>query len=37
VALEENEPTQEFIREDTEGEWIKEIPLHCVFEAVKLG
>jgi ubiquinone/menaquinone biosynthesis C-methylase UbiE len=37
VALEENEPTQEFIREDTEGDWIKEIPLHCVFEAVKLS
>ncbi len=37
TALEENEPTDEFIREDNEGAWIQQIPLHCVFEATKLG
>ncbi len=36
TSLEEPEPTQEFMDNDTEGPWIQEVPLHCVFEARKL-
>ncbi|MFH1140869.1 MAG: class I SAM-dependent methyltransferase [Chloroflexota bacterium] len=37
TGLEEPEPTQEFMENDSEGPWIQEVPLHCVFEARKLG
>ncbi|MBI4203348.1 MAG: methyltransferase domain-containing protein [Chloroflexi bacterium] len=37
TAFEENEPTEEFIQQDDEGVWIREIPLHCVVEARKLS
>jgi ubiquinone/menaquinone biosynthesis C-methylase UbiE len=38
AALEEPEPTQEFLASDPQqGAWIAEIPLHCVFEAWKLS
>ncbi|MBI2172046.1 MAG: class I SAM-dependent methyltransferase [Chloroflexi bacterium] len=37
TAFEENEPTEEFILQDNEGAWIKDVPLHCVIEARKLG
>lgn len=37
TAFEENEPAEEFIQQDNEGAWIKEIPLHCVIEARKLA
>ncbi len=37
TALEEPAPTEEFLERDTEGEWIKQIPLHVVFGAVKLN
>ncbi len=37
AALEEPEPTQEFMNSSPEqGAWIAEIPLHCVIEAWKL-
>ena len=36
TALEEPEPTDEFIQGSPQGPWIAEIPLHCVFEALKL-
>ncbi|MBM3947598.1 MAG: methyltransferase domain-containing protein [SAR202 cluster bacterium] len=36
TGLEEPEPTQEFLDNDSEGQWIQEIPLHCVFEAWKV-
>ena len=36
AALEEPEPTEEFLAKDQQGPWIAEIPLHCVFEAWKL-
>ncbi|MEE8442762.1 MAG: hypothetical protein V3S37_03345, partial [Dehalococcoidia bacterium] len=35
TALEEPEPTQEFVDKDNEGSWIQQIPLHCVFQALK--
>jgi ubiquinone/menaquinone biosynthesis C-methylase UbiE len=38
AALEEPEPTEEFLASDPQqGAWIAEIPLHCVFEAWKLA
>ncbi|MBI4233909.1 MAG: hypothetical protein HY686_05650, partial [Chloroflexi bacterium] len=37
TALEEPEPTGEFVAQDNEGPWIAQIPLHCVFEAWKVG
>ena len=37
AALEEPEPTEECIASDPQGPWVAEIPLHCVFEAWKLG
>lgn len=37
VALEEPEPTQEFLEsESPQAPWIAQVPLHCVIEAVKL-
>lgn len=33
TALEEPEPTPEFVARDEEGPWIAQIPLHCVIEA----
>lgn len=36
AALEEPEPTQEFMTSSQQGAWITEIPLHCVIEAWKL-
>lgn len=36
AALEEPEPTDEFLANDAQGSWIAEIPLHCVIEAWKL-
>ena len=35
TAFEEPEPTEEFMAEDSEGAWIKQIPVHCVIEAYK--
>lgn len=35
-ALEEPEPTEEFLANDAQGKWIADIPLHCVIEAWKL-
>ncbi|HEU5370551.1 MAG TPA: class I SAM-dependent methyltransferase [Ktedonobacterales bacterium] len=37
AALEEPEPTEEFLANDEQGKWIAEIPMHCVIEAWKLG
>jgi len=37
AALEEPEPTAEFLAGSPQGPWIAEIPLHCVIEAWKLG
>src|SRR5581483_6043429 len=37
TALEEPEPTEEFMANDPQGQWIAEIPLHCVIEAWKIG
>jgi ubiquinone/menaquinone biosynthesis C-methylase UbiE len=37
VGMEEPAPTEEFLAEDDDGRFIVEMPLHCVFEAVKLG
>lgn len=38
TALEEPEPTEEFLREESpQGPWISQIPLHCVLEARKVG
>jgi ubiquinone/menaquinone biosynthesis C-methylase UbiE len=37
AALEEPQPTEEFLAQDDQGLWIAEIPLHCVIEAWKLG
>jgi ubiquinone/menaquinone biosynthesis C-methylase UbiE len=37
AALEEPEPTEEFVAHESAGAWIAEIPLHCVFEAWKLA
>jgi SAM-dependent methyltransferase len=36
AALEEPEPTEEFLASSEQGPWIAEIPLHCVFEAWKV-
>jgi SAM-dependent methyltransferase len=36
AALEEPEPTEEFLANDAHGAWIAEIPLHCVIEAWKI-
>ncbi len=35
AALEEPEPTEEFLENSESGPWIAEIPLHCVIEAWK--
>lgn len=35
AALEEPEPTPEFLASSPQGAWIAEIPLHCVIEAWK--
>ena len=35
AALEEPEPTEEFLTASPQGPWIAEIPLHCVIEACK--
>jgi ubiquinone/menaquinone biosynthesis C-methylase UbiE len=37
TALEEPDPTEEFLAESPQGPWIAEIPLHCVIEAWKAG
>lgn len=37
AALEEPEPTEEFLAKDRQGSWIAEIPLHCVIEAWKVA
>ncbi len=36
AALEEPEPTEEFLTSSAQGPWIAEIPLHCVIEACKV-
>ncbi len=36
AALEEPEPTEEFLANSEQGTWITEIPLHCVIEAWKV-
>jgi ubiquinone/menaquinone biosynthesis C-methylase UbiE len=36
TALEEPEPTAEFLQNEQEGTWFLEVPLHLVFEALKL-
>ncbi len=36
AALEEPEPTEEFLASSPQGPWIAEIPLHCVIEAWKI-
>lgn len=36
-AFEEPEPTEEFVAESPQGPYLREIPLHCVIEARKLG
>lgn len=36
AALEEPEPTEEFLAGSPQGAWIAEIPLHCVLEAWKI-
>lgn len=37
AALEEPEPTEEFLASSPQGDWIAEIPLHCVIEAWKIS
>lgn len=37
VGMEEPEPTEEFLRQSTRGDWIRVIPLHLVIMAVKRG
>lgn len=37
AALEEPEPTEEFLTGSPQGPWIAEIPMHCVIEAWKIG
>jgi ubiquinone/menaquinone biosynthesis C-methylase UbiE len=37
TAFEEPEPTEEFVAESSQGAYLREIPLHCVIEAHKLG
>ena len=36
TAFEEPTPTQEFLENSQQGEWIAQIPVHCVIEALKL-
>ncbi len=36
TALEEPEPTSEFLENESDGEFLLEVPLHIVFEALKL-
>ncbi|HLZ62516.1 MAG TPA: class I SAM-dependent methyltransferase [Ktedonosporobacter sp.] len=36
AALEEPEPTEEFLASSNQGPWIAEIPVHCVIEAWKV-
>jgi hypothetical protein len=36
AALEEPEPTEEFLTHSEQGSWIAEIPLHCVIESWKV-
>jgi ubiquinone/menaquinone biosynthesis C-methylase UbiE len=36
AALEEPEPTEEFLAHDQQSAWIAEIPLHCVIAAWKI-
>jgi 2-polyprenyl-3-methyl-5-hydroxy-6-metoxy-1,4-benzoquinol methylase len=36
AALEEPEPTEEFLANEVQAAWIAEIPLHCVIEAWKI-
>ncbi len=36
TALEEPEPTEEFLASSPQGPWIAEIPLHCVIEVCKV-
>lgn len=36
AALEEPEPTEEFLAHSQQGPWIAEVPLHCVIEAWKV-
>jgi ubiquinone/menaquinone biosynthesis C-methylase UbiE len=35
TAFEEPEPTEEFKAESPQGEWIEQVPLQCVIEALK--
>jgi len=35
TALEEPEPTEEFLASSPQGPWVAEIPVHCVIEAWK--
>jgi len=37
AALEEPKPTEEFLINSPQGQWIAEIPLHCVIEAWKIA
>jgi hypothetical protein len=37
TALEEPEPTEEFVKESSQGAHLREVPLHCVIEAHKIG
>ena len=37
TALEEPDPTEEFLEKDDQGQWIAQIPMHCVIEARKLA
>jgi SAM-dependent methyltransferase len=36
TAFEEPEPTEEFLVEEYRGQWIEEIPVHCVIEARRI-
>ena len=36
TALEEPEPTEEFLEKDSDGPELREVPLHLVFKSVKL-
>lgn len=36
TALEEPQPPEEFLAAEPEGEWMREVPLHCLIEARKL-
>ena len=37
TALEEPEPTEKFVAESSQGAYLREIPLHCIIEAHKMG